>query len=45
MDGTYTARELMQEQTLENLCAFSDRLAHGHGFIAKAGRCECKEPS
>lgn len=33
--GTYYARELAQEQTLENLQAFSDKLARCYEFMQK----------
>ncbi len=34
-DGSYFARELILEQTLENLAAFSDRLALAAATLAK----------
>ena len=34
-NGVYYARELAQEQTLENLQAFSDKLARCYEFIQK----------
>jgi hypothetical protein len=43
VDGNYFARELAEEQTLENLQAFSDKLARGHELLVKAGRCSCKK--
>ena len=35
LDNEFVARELVHEQTLENLYAFSDRLAHVHSLITK----------
>lgn len=32
-DGNYYARELVEEQSLENLQAFSDKLAKGYEFM------------
>jgi hypothetical protein len=32
-DGNYYARELVEEQTLENLQAFSDKLARAYDFM------------
>ena len=39
--GVYIARELAEEQTLDNLQAFSDRLQQAHDAFVEAGRCEC----
>ena len=39
--GVYIASELAEEQTLENLQAFSDRLATAHQRLVDAGHCEC----
>lgn len=36
--GTFYARELAHEQTLENLQAFSDKLAKGYEMIKAAQR-------
>lgn len=33
--GNYYARELLEEQTLDNLDAFSDRLAKAWGIISR----------
>lgn len=38
----FVARELVEEQTLENLQAFSDRLHEMHSILVKNGRCRCK---
>lgn len=38
LKGEYVARELVQEQTLDNLCAFSDRLATAWKFIKRTRR-------
>ena len=37
----FVARELAGEQTLENLAAFSDRLAAAHEALVRQGRCDC----
>jgi hypothetical protein len=39
----YYARELAEDQTLENLQLFSDKLEKGHKLLVKAGICECSE--
>jgi hypothetical protein len=36
-DGNYYARELVEEQTLENLEMFSDKLARAYAFMKKGG--------
>jgi hypothetical protein len=41
--GQYIARELVMDQTLENLQAFSDRLAEAHEVLVKHGKCTCKK--
>lgn len=41
-DNHYYARELAQEQTLENLATFSDRLNEAHQRLVDVGRCTCK---
>ncbi len=41
--GKHFARELAAEQTLENLYAFSDKLAKAHDLIVRNGCCECKK--
>ena len=38
MDGEFVARELVTEQTLENLYAFGDRLAEIHKMMQKRRR-------
>ena len=40
--GQYVARELVREQTLENLEAFSTRLDRAHDHLVKAGHCRCQ---
>jgi hypothetical protein len=35
MDGEFVARELVQEQTLDNLQAFSDKLAMCYGLLVE----------
>lgn len=37
--GEYTARELVREQTLENLEAFSRRLDETHDRLRPCGHC------
>jgi hypothetical protein len=40
--GQYIARELVQDQTLENLESFGQRLAKAHDDVfVKQGRCRC----
>lgn len=39
--GEYIARELVMEQTLENLDAFSERLDRMHEILKKNGQCRC----
>lgn len=41
--GNYYARELAEEQTLENLVAFSDHLARAHERLIEFGKCECEK--
>jgi hypothetical protein len=41
MYGQYIAPELAQEQTLENLDKFSDRLDKMHEVLKKHGSCRC----
>jgi hypothetical protein len=44
--GEFVATELAEEQTLENLNAFSDRLQLYHDqFLVPHGTCRCKEIS
>jgi hypothetical protein len=43
LHGQYIAKELVMDQTLENLKAFGDRLEKGHEFLKSRGRCTCKE--
>jgi hypothetical protein len=42
MDGQLYARELLEEQTLDNLERFSEKLDRAHDFMIKAGTCKCK---
>jgi hypothetical protein len=44
-NGNFIARELAQEQTLERLSAFSDRLHAGHSLLVKSGECDCCRPA
>lgn len=41
MQGEFVAAELAQEQTLENLQAFSDRLEVMHQILVSNGQCDC----
>jgi len=41
INGEHVAPELAREQTLENLYAFSDRLAKAHALLKKKGLCKC----
>lgn len=43
LHGDFVARELVVEQTLENLARFSHRLADIHDYPREAGKCRCKE--
>lgn len=43
VNGDFIARELVREQSLENLDEFSDLLVERHKLIVKNGGCECKE--
>lgn len=38
LNGEFIARELTDEQTLENLQAFSDRLAKAYAFMVRGRR-------
>ena len=44
-EGEHVARELAEEQTLENLQAFSDRLAMVHEIMVERGGCKCRVTS
>ena len=45
MDGDFVAPELAEEQTLENLYAFGDRLRTAHDKHLRGGdRCACRTP-
>lgn len=44
-DGQYYAPELIQEQTLENLAAFSNKLDRAHDRLIENGHCHCREPA
>lgn len=39
----FFARELVAEQTLDNLATFSDRLQKSHDLLATNGNCECSK--
>ena len=41
-DGRLYARELMEEQTLENLYAFGEKIASLHDRMVKRGTCSCR---
>ena len=41
MDGEFYARELADEQTLENLEAFSEKLDKAHDALVANGNCRC----
>lgn len=41
--GQFVARQLAEEQTLENLAAFSDQLKAAHDLLVKNGNCKCKK--
>lgn len=41
-NGEHFARELANEQTIDNLLLFSDKLVRCHEIMEKAGRCRCK---
>ena len=44
--GEYIARELVEEQTIDNLFAFGERLEMMHDkFIKGTKHCNCKEES
>jgi len=40
-DGQFYAPELADEQTLENLDRFSDRLDRAHAVLMRTGGCRC----
>lgn len=42
MRGELVAPELAEDQTLENLQAFSDRLDKAHDFLVERGGCACR---
>ena len=42
IDKEFYARQLVHEQTLENLNAFSNALETAHEVLKKSGKCECK---
>jgi hypothetical protein len=45
VDGEFVARELVEEQTLDNLYAFGDRLRAVHDeHLAGGKRCACRKP-
>jgi hypothetical protein len=39
--GEFIAPELAEQQTIDNLQRFSDRLASAHDRLADSGHCEC----
>jgi cell division GTPase FtsZ len=39
--GEFIAPELAEQQTIDNLQRFSDRLANAHDRLAETGNCEC----
>lgn len=41
-DGEYYARELAEEQTLENLYAFGEKIAAAHDRTKALGKCACR---
>jgi hypothetical protein len=41
LGGQFVAPELVEEQTIENLAAFSDRLHAAHEHLKKSGECDC----
>lgn len=43
LGGQHYARELVKDQTLENLAKFSDHLHRAHKVLVKSGQCECKQ--
>lgn len=43
LDGEFVAPELAEEQTLENLYAFSDRLHRYHKLLEQNGKCRCQK--
>lgn len=43
-DGEYYARELLHEQTLENLEQFAERLDQAHRWFIQNGQCTCQKP-
>lgn len=42
-DGKFYARELAQEQTPENLEAFSERIDRAHDRLMQIGKCRCEK--
>lgn len=42
INGEYVARELAEDQTLENLALFSDHIHEMHEILVKKGKCKCK---
>lgn len=43
LKGEYVAVELAEEQTLDNLRAFGDRLDQAHKLIVERGDCRCEK--
>ena len=42
-DGEYIAKQLVMEQTLENLESFSAQLDRAHTLLVKSGGCRCEK--
>ena len=42
MHGEFVAKQLVRDQNLENLEAFSTHLDRAHALLAKNGGCRCK---
>ena len=43
MHGEYVAKQLITDQSLENLEAFSTHLDRAHALLVKSGSCRCKK--
>lgn len=44
LQGDYVARELVEDQSMENLQLFSNKFARAHEILKQAGQCDCGEP-
>ena len=42
-NGEHYSRELANEQTLENLAVFSEKLDRAHDVLVKNGHCTCSD--